>query len=344
MASRLGNQESERPGGADSHLRTSAFGAIDLGTNNCRLLVARPEGPTFRVIDAFSRIVRLGEGVSTKGELSDQAMERTIAALRICAGKLRHHQVNRVRSVATDACRRAANCDAFVDRVARETGIDLEIISTREEAQLAIAGCLPMIEAEARWALMFDIGGGSTELVWMRCQGSKRELVGWISLPCGVVTLAETHGGDQISRQLYDKMVSDIGAMLVPFDAEHEISQHTAGGETQMLGTSGTVTTIAGIHLKLSRYDRARVDGLQLSFEAVDAVSAHLVGLDQKGRAAIPTIGPDRADLVVAGCAILDAIRKQWPVGKLWVADRGIREGMLMDMIHPCPPAPAFAN
>jgi exopolyphosphatase/guanosine-5'-triphosphate,3'-diphosphate pyrophosphatase len=344
VASRLGNQESERHGGADSRLRTSAFGAIDLGTNNCRLLVARPEGPTFRVIDAFSRIVRLGEGVSTRGELSDQAMERTIAALRICAGKLHHHQVNRVRSVATDACRRATNCDAFVARVARETGIDLEIISTREEAQLAIAGCLPLIEAEARWALMFDIGGGSTELVWMRCQGSKRELVGWTSLPCGVVTLAEAHGGDQISRQLYDKMVSDIGAMLVPFDVEHGISQHTAGGEAQMLGTSGTVTTIAGVHLNLARYDRSRVDGLQLSFDAIDAVTEHLISLDQKGRAAIPTIGSDRADLVVAGCAILDAIRNQWPVGSLWVADRGIREGMLMDMIHPCRPAPVFAS
>jgi exopolyphosphatase/guanosine-5'-triphosphate,3'-diphosphate pyrophosphatase len=191
---------------------------------------------------------------------------------------------------------------------------------------------------------MFDIGGGSTELVWMRCQGFDRELIGWTSLPCGVVTLAETHGGDQIARELYDKMVSDIGAMLVPFDAEHGISQYTAGGETQMLGTSGTVTTIAGVHLNLPRYDRSRVDGLQLSFDAIDAVTEHLVSLDQKGRAAIPTIGPDRADLVVAGCAILDAIRKQWPVGSLWVADRGIREGMLMDMIHPCRPAPVFAS
>jgi exopolyphosphatase/guanosine-5'-triphosphate,3'-diphosphate pyrophosphatase len=344
VASQLGNQEAERHGGAGRRLRTSAFGAIDLGTNNCRLLVARPEGSTFRVIDAFSRIVRLGEGVSTKGELSDQAMERTIAALRVCAGKLRHHQVNRVRSVATDACRRAANCDAFIARVARETGIDLELISTREEAQLAIAGCLPLIQDDARWALMFDIGGGSTELVWMRCQGSSRELIGWTSLPCGVVTLAEAHGGDQVSPEIYHKMVSDIGAMLSPFDAEHEISQQTAGGETQMLGTSGTVTTIAGVHLNLPRYDRSRVDGLQLSFDAIDAVSAHLIGLDQKGRAAIPSIGPDRADLVVAGCAILDAIRKQWPVGSLWVADRGIREGMLMDMIHPCRPAPTFAS
>lgn len=342
MAAHLEEREIERPSGARRRPRTSAFGAIDLGTNNCRLLVARPEGPTFRVIDSFSRIVRLGEGVGAKGELSDKAMERTIAALGICAGKLRRHHVNRVRSVATDACRRATNCDAFVARVARETGIDLEIISTREEAQLSIAGCLPLIDAGARWALMFDIGGGSTELVWMRCDGAARELVGWTSLPRGVVTLAETHGGDRISRRVYDKMVDDIGAMLAPFEAENDIARHAVGGETQMLGTSGTVTTIAGVHLDLPRYDRSRVDGLQLSFDAIDAVSARLVALDQKGRAAIPTIGPERADLVVAGCAILDAIRRLWPVGSLWVADRGIREGMLMDMIHPCRPAPTF--
>ncbi|MFP6744878.1 MAG: hypothetical protein VCB77_06795, partial [Alphaproteobacteria bacterium] len=162
------------------------------------------------------------------------------------------------------------------------------------------------------------------------------------SLPCGVVTLSEAHGGDRISRQVYDGMVDQVATMLAPFEAEHNIAQRTTSGETQLLGTSGTVTTIAGVHLHLMRYDRSRVDGLRLSFDAIDAVSARLVSLDQQGRAAIPTIGPERADLVVAGCAILDAIRRLWPVGSLWVADRGIREGMLMDMIHPCRPALTF--
>ena len=331
-----------RAGGAGGH--GDAFAAIDLGTNNCRLLIARAEGGTFRVIDAFSRIVRLGEGVGARGTLSEDAMNRTIAALRICAGKIRQRHVGRARSVATAACRRASNGDAFIARVARETGIDLEIISTREEAQLAVAGCLPLLDAEARWALMFDIGGGSTELVWMRCDGATREMVGWTSLPCGVVTLAEAHGGDRIARDTYDGMVGQVRDMLAPFELSHGIAGEIGRGGVQMLGTSGTVTTVAGVHLGLARYDRSPVDGLRLSFADIDAVSARLLELDQAGRAAIPTIGPERADLVVAGCAILGAIQQCWPVGSLRVGDRGIREGMLMDMIHPCRPAAALAS
>jgi exopolyphosphatase/guanosine-5'-triphosphate,3'-diphosphate pyrophosphatase len=341
------SQQSSRRGGdnvACDRARGGAFAAIDLGTNNCRLLVARPEGSSFRVIDAFSRIVRLGEGMGAAGVLSDQAIDRTIAALQVCAGKLGYHRVERVRSVATAACRWAANGDAFIARVAEETGIDLEIISTREEAQLAIAGCLPLIDGDARWALMFDIGGGSTELVWMRCQGAARDLIGWTSLPRGVVTLSEAHGGDRVSRRVYDAMIDQVGAMLAPFEAEHGIARYIAAGGVQMLGTSGTVTTIAGVHLDLARYDRSKVDGQRLYFAEIDAVTARLLALDRTGRASIPTIGPDRADLVMAGCAILDVIRRQWPVGSLRVADRGIREGMLMDMIHPCRPAPAFAS
>ena len=339
---RLPTARQRRGGGANRG--ADAFAAIDLGTNNCRLLIARAEGGSFRVIDAFSRIVRLGEGVGARGRLSEDAMDRTIAALRICAAKIHRRRVGRARSVATAACRRAANCDAFIARVARETGIDLEIISTRQEAQLVIAGCLPLLDAEARRALVFDIGGGSTELVLLRCDGATREMVGWTSLPCGVVTLAEAHGGDRIARHTYDGMVGRVRTMLAPFEDSHRIAGEIGRGGVQMLGTSGTVTTVAGVHLELARYDRSRVDGLRLSFADIDAVSARLLELDQAGRAAIPTIGPERADLVVAGCAILEAIQQCWPVGSLRVADRGIREGMLMDMIHPCRPAAALAS
>ena len=321
-----------------------AFAAIDLGTNNCRLLVARPEGRAFRVIDAFSRIVRLGEGVGDRGALSEAAMARTIAALRVCAGKMRRRRVARTRSVATAACRRAANCDAFVARVADETGIALEIISTGEEARLALAGCRALLDADARWALLFDICGGSTELVWMRCERRQHQIVGWTSLPCGVVTLSEAYGGDRVARGVYDNMVARVGEMLGPFEAAYGIANKTAGsGGVQLLGTSGTVTTVASVHLDLPRYDRSKVDGLRLSFDQIDTVATTLLGLDQAARAAIPTIGRDRADLVVAGCAILDAIRRTCPVGSLRVADRGIREGMLMGMMHPCEPAAAFA-
>ena len=317
----------------------ASFAAVDLGTNNCRLLIAEPLGQGFRVIDAFSRIVRLGEGLAARGALSEAAMARTISALRVCADKMRRRRVERARCIATDACRRATNCDAFIDRVTRETGIVLDIISPREEAQLVLAGSQPLLDPDTPWALLFNIGGGSTELVWMRLDVYPHEMVGWTSLPCGVVSLAEAHGGDFITRAVYDAMVTEIEGMLAPFEDRHRITEHIAAGDVQMLGASGTVTIMAGVHLELARYDRAQVDGLRLSFDEIDRVSARLRGLDFEARAAIPTIGPDRADLVIAGCAILDAIQRSWPVGTLRVADRGVREGLLMGMIHPCLPA-----
>ena len=316
-----------------------AFAAVDLGTNNCRLLIAEPNGHGFQVIDAFSRIVRLGEGLGARGVLSEAAMTRTISGLRVCAGKMRRRRVERARCIATDACRRAANCDEFIARVARETGIDLEIISSLEEAQLVLAGSQPLLEPDVPWALLFDIGGGSTELVWMRLDVNPHEMVGWTSLPRGVVSLAEAYGGDSVSRHAYKAMVAEIWDLLTPFEHKHRITDRIAGGEVQMLGASGTVTTMAGVHLELSRYDRTQIDGLRLSFDEIDKVSARLQELDLTARAAIPTIGPERADLVIAGCAILEAIQRLWPVGFLRVADRGVREGLLMGMMHPCIPA-----
>ena len=317
----------------------ASFAAVDLGTNNCRLLIAEPLDQGFQVIDAFSRIVRLGEGLSAQGSLSEAAMARTISALRVCAGKMRRHRVEQARCIATDACRRASNCDVFIDRVARETGITLDIISPREEAQLVLAGSQPLLDPDTPWALLFDIGGGSTELVWMRLDVYPHEMVGWTSLPYGVVSLAETHGDDFITGADYEAMVAEIGDLLAPFEDRHNITERIAKGDVQMLGASGTVTTMAGVHLELARYDRAQVDGLRLSFDEIDRVSQRLQGLDLEARAAIPTIGPDRADLVIAGCAILEAIQRLWPVGTLRVADRGVREGLLMGMIHPCMPA-----
>ena len=317
----------------------AAFAAIDLGPNNCRLLIAEPADRGFRVIDAFSRIVRLGEGLGAHGVLSEAAMARTISALRVCAAKMRRHRVSRARCIATDACRRAANCDEFVARAARESSIELEIISSLEEAQLMLAGSRPLLDPDVPWALLFDIGGGSTEVVWTRVDAVPHEIVGWTSLPRGVVGLAETHGGDSISSTVYDAMVDELWDMLAPFEDAYRITERIAAGDVQMLGASGTVTTLAGVHLELPRYDRAQVDGMRMSFDEIHRVSAHLQRLDQASRAAIPTIGPDRADLVIAGCAILDAIKRTWPVGALKVADRGVREGLLMGMIHPCMPA-----
>jgi exopolyphosphatase / guanosine-5'-triphosphate,3'-diphosphate pyrophosphatase len=311
------------------------YAALDLGTNNCRLLVARPAAGGFRVIDAFSRIVRLGEGVGTSGCLSEAAIERTIEALQVCARKISLRGVTNGRSVATEACRRAGNCAAFLDRVRDETGIDLEIISTHEEAQLALAGCQPLLDGAEPHALVFDIGGGSTELIWLTLGADGHaEIHDTMSIPCGVVNFAERYGGDRIGSAVYEAMIADVAARLAPFEAVNGICRKIECGQVQMLGTSGTVTTIAGVHKKLPRYDRALVDGCHLTFEEIEAANQHLAALDYRGRAALACIGPERADLVVAGSAILDAICRTWPTGRLRVADRGLREGILFNLMR----------
>ncbi|MCW5752768.1 MAG: Ppx/GppA family phosphatase [Alphaproteobacteria bacterium] len=310
------------------------FGALDVGTNNCRLLIARPQGPGFRVIDAFSRIVRLGEGVGRTGQLSEAAVERTVEALRICADKMRRRSVTRFRAVATEACRRAMNGADFLDRVAAETGIRLEVITTAEEARLAVAGCLPLIDPAHAHALVFDIGGGSTELMFLGLgRGAEPILIAWVSLPCGVVTLAEQWGGVEIDEATYEGMVGEVRRLLAPFDAAHGISAQILAAPTQMLGTSGTVTTLAGVHLGLRRYDRLRVDGLWISFADVQASIRALRDLDFEARARHPCVGRERADLVIAGCAILEAIGRTWPTERLRIADRGVREGILNGLI-----------
>ena len=311
------------------------YAALDLGTNNCRLLVAKPAPEGFRVIDAFSRIVRLGEGVGATGRLSEAAMERTIEALKVCAAKMHQHNVTRTWSVATEACRRAANCGEFLDRVKAETGIDLDIISTHEEARLVFNGCASLLDFTSRRALVFDIGGGSTELIWLDLeQPTAPEIIAWTSLGCGVVTLAEQYGRDHIPPRVYRAMLSHVDEMLVPFERAYGLRLQLADGAVQMIGTSGTVTTVAGVYLELPRYDRSRVDGLWMGFDDIQRVAQRLAAMDYASRAAHPCIGHGRADLVVAGCAILEAIMRAWPVRRVRVADRGVREGMLRALIR----------
>jgi exopolyphosphatase / guanosine-5'-triphosphate,3'-diphosphate pyrophosphatase len=315
------------------------YAALDLGTNNCRLLIARPAGSGFRVVDAFSRIVRLGEGLAASGALSEEAMGRALEALKICADKIAARMVIAGRYVATEACRQASNCDAFLARVRAEIGLEIEIIPSTEEARLVVAGCAPLLNPRIPYALVFDIGGGSTEIVWLRLWGERNrwrrpQILGSVSLPVGVVTLTDRFGGGEVSAVAYREMVAETMAALGPFETQHEILRRVRTGRAQMLGSSGTVTTLAGIHLALPRYIRTLVDGSILTFEQISVVSAHLAGLDLAGRAANPCVGHERADLVLSGCAILDAICATWPMGRLRVADRGVREGILCDLMR----------
>jgi exopolyphosphatase/guanosine-5'-triphosphate,3'-diphosphate pyrophosphatase len=317
------------------------YAALDLGTNNCRLLIARPErrprrrnSDFLRVIDAFSRIVRLGEGLGRAGRISEAAIERTIAALEICRDKMEARGVTRARLVATQACRGAANGDEFVLRVKERTGLSLEIIDRETEARFAARGCGSLADPHAASVLLFDIGGGSTELVWLtRGQyGDTRELHSWTSLELGVVTLAEHFGGRVVDARTFAAMKNHAREALAHFvDETAEIRRCS---RFHLLGTSGTVTTLAGVHLGLERYDRWRVDGLWMSdFEATRAIE-RLRRMDFEERVANGCIGPQRADLVLAGCAIFEAIREMFPASRTRIADRGLREGMLIELME----------
>jgi exopolyphosphatase/guanosine-5'-triphosphate,3'-diphosphate pyrophosphatase len=329
-----------RPHHRNFHPETDGlYAALDLGTNNCRLLVAQPTRPgQFRVVDAFSRIVRLGEGLGASGRLSDDAMDRSVEALRVCAAKIAAKNIRRMRLIATEACRAASNGEEFLARVIAETGLELEIINRETEARLAVSGCASLIGREARSAVLFDIGGGSSEIAVLRIEGQRsprlaNHITHWTSLPVGVVTLSERHGGRHVTPGIFEDMVQEVGGMLSSFEAPPAEDLNGIDSGFHMIGTSGTVTTLAGVYLNLPRYDRRQVDGLWMSADEVTAMQDRLVGLDFEARAANPCIGPDRADLVLAGCAILEAIRRRFPASRMRVADRGLREGLLTEMM-----------
>ena len=338
------------PGANDGRRRppgeTPNYAALDLGTNNCRLLIATPTHHGFRVVEAYSRIVRLGEGLGQSGKLSEAAMERALAALKVSAEKIRRRKAVRVKAIATQACRMAENGPDFVERVARETGLRLQVITPREEAQLSVAGCVTLLDRDMDAALVIDVGGGSTELSWVDLNGSgldarprqfapwKLPIKAWLSIPVGVVTLAEDfpeHGKDQ--HGWYRDMVESVKAKIASFAHAEPLRETFAQGRAHLVGTSGAITSLAGLHLGLERYDRARVDGLWMTRDECEAAANRLLALTQAERAAQACIGPDRADLVLAGAAIFQAVQELWPCARVRVADRGLREGLLMSLM-----------
>lgn len=337
IASPLPREPGPAPALARAEASGAAYAALDLGTNNCRLLIASPSQAGFRVLDSFSRIVRLGEGLGNSGLLSSASMDRALAALAACAEKLSRRPLRGFDAVATEACRQARNGPDFIARVEAEIGIKLRIISGREEAELAMESCAPLLGDGDRRALLFDIGGGSTEIAWIRAAakpGDVPELIGYISLPIGVVTLAERCGTACFTEAGFFAVVDEVAAHLQAFDRLHCIGQEIRAGGVRLMGTSGTVTTLAGVVMALPRYRRPLVDGSTLDCEAADAALGDLFAMGRAALAAHPCVGPDRVDFVLPGCAIYAAIRRIWPTKTLRVADRGLREGILMRMMR----------
>ena len=323
-----------------------AYAALDLGTNNCRLLIASPTARGFRVLEAFSRIVRLGDGLAHTGRLDNAAMDRALAALKICADRIRRRGAPHVRAVATQACRTAENGPDFVARVETETGLKLRIITPQEEARLSVAGCVALLDRECDAALVVDVGGGSTELSWIDLgqlsfdpdrrppHPARLPIRAWLSIPIGVVTLADRFPEQAEGREgWFRAMVEEVKAAISSFDRAEDLRPSFAAGRAHLVGTSGAITSLAGLHLELKHYDRARVDGLWMTREDCDVVAARLMDLSPRERAAQPCIGPDRADLVLAGAAILQAVQELWPCTRVRVGDRGLREGLLMSLM-----------
>ena len=310
--------------------------AIDLGTNSCRLVIASPTPASFRIVETFSKITRLGEGIINDNELSRPAMRRTINALKVCAGVIEEYApIYRSRFVATAACRRAKNCKEFLDLVKKETGLTIETISSKEESRLAVVGCIPLLNRNIKRALVFDIGGGSTEISLARVTNSGKTFIeGFVSLPYGVVTISEAFPSQDMTALAYDTIIERTHKLLKEFDEKYNIREAIKNQEIQIIGTSGTVTVLGAVHLNLPRYNRSAVDGISITRQDIDRAIAKIKRLGDEGRKKHPCIGAQKADLTMAGCAIIEGLCSFWPIEEITVADRGIREGILLDMMH----------
>ncbi len=297
-------------------------------------MIAQPSIDGFNVVDGFSRIVRLGEGIATTSQLNPDAMGRTFNALRACTQKINNWNIKKIRCVATEACRQAKNSVNFLNRVKKETGLSFEIITSDLEAHLTLKGCVPLLVSEKPKVLLFDIGGGSTEVIWAEIADPlKPRILGVLSLPLGVVTLSETYGVGLLESKKYSQIFCVVTKLLNSFCHQHKVLDAIKLGQVQMIGTSGTVTTLGALSLGLERYERSRVDGHWMSFRTINSLISYIKTMDIDTLRSTPCIGIERAGLMIMGCVLLNAICSKWPVGQLRAADRGIREGLLLEMI-----------
>lgn len=311
------------------------FAAIDLGTNSCRLLVGRYDG-VLKIVDSYSKVVRLGENLGQTNLLCEEAIERSLKTLKICVEKVKNNDVTHIRAVATEACRRAMNTSILLDRAKNDLDLTIEVISNEEEALLALTGCSGAFQGNIPYGIVFDIGGGSTEIMWVAIKEGipNFDVMDWISLPFGVVTLSDAYGAYSTSPRIYDQIRKKIKEKLIPFSEKNKIQNYIHARQVQMVGTSGTGTTLAAIHLKLQRYDRYLIDGIYLRGSEIRSITQSILHMTPKQRNSHPCIGVGRSDLAITGAAILEGICDTWTLPWIRVADRGVREGILMSLIH----------
>jgi len=301
--------------------------AIDLGTNTVRLLVTEADRTAaWRVIDQDQRVTRLGEGLRTSGTLGDQAMARTTTAVVEYVERAARAGATDVLVCATSAVRDADNGAAFVQMLERRTGRPVRVVSGDEEARLTLRGVLYGLPPIAGPLIVFDIGGGSTEFIL--AEGGALSLA--VSLRLGVVSLAERFPFPAtVDRDRYAELTNEVRAHLAT-GLPPAVRQRRAD---LLVGTAGTVTTLAALDLGLRAYDSRRVQGHRLSRRAIEALGERLGALSMAERAALPCLEPGRADLIIPGLAIVEATLECVGVETLIVSDYGFREGIIVEAL-----------
>lgn len=302
-------------------------GSIDAGTNTFRLLIAELEGPDrFLPLHVSRDIIRLGRGFRARGMISEEAARRALSTLQGYAATLREYGAQEVRAVATSVCREASNGPAFLDRVRAETGIPLEAIVAAEEARLALKGALTVVSADGGPLLLVDIGGGSTEFVLAR----RDRPADPISLPLGVVHLTEEFlRHDPPAPAEMAALQAHLDRALAAGLAAYRPLLGQPG--LTLVGTAGTITTLAAMELGLEVYDPARVNHLRLSRAALSRLLGALTPLPARERLRIRPLEPGREDVIVAGALILAQVMEWFQVPEVVVSDGGLLEGLILD-------------
>lgn len=309
------------------------FAAIDLGSRNCRTIVGcQSKAGAFEYIETYSKSVSLADGVAASKKLSRKSMDRTIEALAFCSKVLSRYAGLTYLAVATDAMRRAENASVFIKRVKRELGLIISIITPQEEAYYAALGCIEVLSLETEIFVVFDIGGGSSEIALCRQKSDKDiELIDSLSIPYGVINLLESK--DHLTFSGYSNLVQKISDLSRDFLNQYATTLDFVNN-FQCIGTSGTTTTVAALNMNLRFYDREKINDSILQFSEILKTVHYVQSLSEDERKLHPYISQSNEDLVLGGLTILEGIVRGLPASTITVTDRGVRDGVVYALTH----------